>query len=489
MPFSIHPRRHAGRCAAALLVAAGAACNGDATGTPEPSKPGVNIISGAALTDTVLAAPTSPLRVRVRGTDGRPRPGVEVRFRAGYDLGMSLDSGAGRPLALVVDTTDAQGYASILVRFGMRAGPAHVVISVPELSAADTASYTVLPGAPAIVSVEPADSTMYAGGSYRLRGAVTDQFSNPLNLQPVFTVLSGPVVVRDGIVGGEQIGRARVVARSGTITDTADVSVVPRGVLAVRTYYGINGTATEVATIQLDGSQMRAIAPGLNRSGVPAQGVAWSPDGAEVLLSQMTGLTLVDPAGTGSRMILGQVTRGARFSRDGQWIYFSNMAVLLRVRPDGSGLERVDPGHDTPYTSTYNYAPSPSPDGRRLAYVANPGHVDNQTFVRILDVATRTLVGVALYSLPGFNVGWSPTGELVYQDRNGVLRLIRPDGTLIRDLGVYGGRVAWSDWSPDGRWLLVAAEWGLPAILIDVTTGTRLPLAWSSSMSEAAWRP
>ena len=486
MSFRTSPRRHAVRCAAALVLAAIAACSGDSTGTPEPSEPGINILSGAALTDTVLAAPAAPLRVRVRGTDGKPRPGTEVRFRGGFDLGMSLADAAGRPLATWVDTTDGQGYASAMVRFGTRAGPAHVVVSAPALSAVDTASYTVLPGAPAIVSAAPADSTVYVGGSYRLRGTVTDQFSNPLGVQPVFTALSGPVAVRDGTVSGEQIGRARVEARSGAITDTVDVSVVPRGVLAVRTYNGINGTATEVATFQLDGSQMRAIAPGLNRSGRPAQGVAWSPNGAEVLLSQATGLTLVDPAGAGSRMVLGQVTRGARFSRDGQWIYFSNMTVLFRVRPDGSGLERVNPAHDTPYNATYNYAPSPSPDGRYLAYVADPNHVDGATFVRILDLATLTRVG---FSLPGTNIGWSPAGDLVYHDRNGMLRLVRPDGTLIRDLGAYLGRVAWFDWSPDGRWLLVAAEWHLPAILFDVTTGTRLPLAWTSSMSEAAWRP
>ncbi|HEY0155335.1 MAG TPA: hypothetical protein VGB92_25195 [Longimicrobium sp.] len=470
----------------ALLAAATAACSGDSTGTPEPSEPGVNIISGAALTDTVLALPTAPLRVRVRGTDGKPRPGVEVRFRSG-DLGMNLVDGAGRPLVIGVDTTDGQGYASALVRFGTTAGPAQVVVSVPALGAQATASYTVLPGAPATLTAGPADSTVYAGGSYRLRGIVTDRFWNPLTMQqPVFTALSGPVSMRDGIVTGEQIGRGRVEVRLGTLTDTADVSVVPQGVLAVRTYNGINGTATEVATVQLDGSQMRAIAPGLNRSGLPAQGVAWSPNGAEVLLSQATGLTLADPAGAGSRMVLGQVTRGARFSRDGQWIYFSNMTVLFRVRPDGSGLERVDPGHDTPYNSTYNYAPSPSPDGRFLAYVANPGYVNGELFVRILDVATRTRVG---FSLSGRNIGWSPTGDLVYHDRNEVLRLIRPDGTLIRELGAYQGRVAWFDWSPDGRWLLVAAEWGLPVILIDVTTGMRLPLAWTSSMSESAWRP
>ncbi|HEX8212478.1 MAG TPA: hypothetical protein VF584_20040 [Longimicrobium sp.] len=399
---------------------------------------------------------------------------------------MTLVDGAGRMLGFGVDTTDAQGYASALVRFGTRAGPAHVIVTVPALSAEDTASYTVLPGAPAIVSVGPADSVVYVGGSYRLRAAVTDQSLNPLNMQPVFTALSGAVAVRDGIVSGEQFGRARVVARSGTLTDTVDVSVVPRGVLAVRTYNGINGTATDVATFQLDGSQMRAIAPGLNRTGRPAQGVAWSPNGAEVLLSQATGLTLVDPAGAGSRMVLGQVTRGARFSRDGQWIYFSNMTILFRVRPDGSGLERVNPAHDTPYNATYNYAPSPSPDGRYLAYVANPNYTDGETFVRILDLATLTRVG---FSLSGSSIGWSPAGDLVYHDRNEVLRLIRPDGTLIRDLGAYGGRVAWFDWSPDGRWLLVAAEWGPPVILIDVTTGMRLPLAWTSSMSESAWRP
>lgn len=469
--------------ALAALFLAG--CPGDSTGPTE--RPGINVLSGAGIADTVTHVPASPLRVRVRGSDGAPLAGVRVEFRAEPAGSVYLLAG-GPPREDFAATTDKDGLASVQIGFGVRAGPAAVVIAAPAAGAVDTATYTVLPGGAARVLGAPSDSTVYVGASYPLRGVVMDRFDNPRTDRVTFSAVSGPVTVAGEAVRGQAIGRGRVAARAGRLADTMDVSVVPTGVLAVRTNRGINGTATDVIVVQVDGSQARTIAPpGEYRVFEPAQGLGWAPGGGDVLLAQGEGLSLVNAATAARRVVVQRASHGARFSRDGQWIYFSANGTLFRVRPDGSGIENVNPPDDTPFNRAFNHSPSPSPDGRYLAYVADPGHVSRQTFVRVYDLATRTRRPT---SLAGTNVAWAPSGDvLVYADDDYRLHLVRSDGSAIRALGRYEGRVAWFDWSPDGRWIVTAAVWGPPVTLIESATGMQLPLGWAASDGDAAWRP
>jgi hypothetical protein len=43
------------------------------------------------------------------------------------------------------------------------------------------------------------------------------------------------------------------------------------------------------------------------------------------------------------------------------------------------------------------------------------------------------------------------------------------------------------EWSPDGHWLIVAADFGV--VLFGVQNGLRLPLGQFSSYSATIWRP
>ncbi len=61
---------------------------------------------------------------------------------------------------------------------------------------------------------------------------------------------------------------------------------------------------------------------------------------------------------------------GPDYTPDGQWIWFNGerggRVDLWRVRPDGSGLERMTEGE------TVDWFPHPSPDGRRVLFLAYP---------------------------------------------------------------------------------------------------------------------
>jgi Tol biopolymer transport system component len=224
-----------------------------------------------------------------------------------------------------------------------------------------------------------------------------------------------------------------------------------------------------------------------------AQGVAWSPDGNEVAAAHGNLVLALDPATAAERLVIstGLLVRGERFSRDGQWIYFAGGALgqgasLYRVRRDGTGMERIGV---PAYFGAADFAPSPSPDGRYVAYVTQrpPGLNQGETRVEIFDLQTGT---AADPKLKGTYVAWSPTGDrLAYADLANRLHVVVPDGTEIRLLGDMGAKVNWIDWSPDGQWLLVSTLWGRPPTLVNTTSGMMLPLGWAATDGEAAWRP
>ena len=65
--------------------------------------------------------------------------------------------------------------------------------------------------------------------------------------------------------------------------------------------------------------------------------------------------------------------------------------------------------------------------------------------------------------------------------------MIRSDGSGDRTLADDIHAVTWMDWSPDGRWLVVAGSG--PVLLIDVHTGMRLPIPQLDAFGPTAWRP
>jgi hypothetical protein len=486
-----------------LATAMTAAC-GDSTGPPVSR---MAVLSAMGVSDTILALLPDPLVVLVRDETGAPAFGVPVRFEGLRPLsavnpyGAFLSPEAGRPgsSAPVIDTTDANGEARVYVQLGTRAGPVQIVADAPSLALSTTASYTVLPGAATRARVEPADSAAYVGRGYALRGAAVDQYGNARSDAVTYTATAPGTVGVDG--GGRvtthAIGRGAIIAATGTLRDTAWVSVVPEGVITAHKYRS-SGDENAVVFFALDGSGYEEHPIRYWVQPRPD----WAPSGDAIVaesggdnISQEENRLVMLRRGERTWSLIGggDAVQGNQFypqySPDGRWIYFAFRAVeLWRIRPDGSGAERVGPA-----VGSYHYdsKPSVSPDGKRVVFVSN--RMCCAPSLMILDVTTRTVdtlltaAGLPIHSeMPR----WSPTDPdiIAYMDRR--IWVTNADGATQRALTPQGKTYgAGIDWSPDGRWIIAHSSDDNTLHLIEVATGLTLPLGFSNGFVTPAWRP
>lgn len=463
----IHPILRLFPAAALLLVAA---CGSDPSA---PRAPGITPLSGTGVTDSILAhAP--PLRVEVRGSDGRPLRNVEIHFAGRAEPGivfprLYLGHDSAEALTELVDTTDNRGQAQAWVRLGTRAGTVAVVVTVPSTGQQRTVDYTIRPGAPRRLDLLPGDTSMYVGASVPLTAVLADRFSNPTAVQVAYTTTSPGISLQGGTVTALALGPAVVRAASGAFADSALLFVVPRAqILGFMRGRFVEDTVGYV-TMEADGSNARRrVTLGLQPSQtyVPAARYPrWNPagtrfvhdaadpsgDGIRVYVTEADGTTRRLTSGTPGET--GEATPA--YSRDGVWVYFTGGRVadgetLYRVRADGS----APPERVLPVRYVYCRAPSPSPDGTRVAFVARSHGSDFATGLYVLDVATGA---VHALGVTGDGPRWSPDGQWIAYawspdgTEDGSLRLIRPDGT--GDHGFAGLFGAWG-WTQDGAWLL-----------------------------------
>jgi len=463
----------------------------------------LEIVAGDSLTDSAAASPIQALVVEVRDPAGALRQGAAVRFQStppdsahgveGWVYVARLTDGQSRSMA--TDTTDARGRAAVSLHFGPAAGTADVIISVPDDSLADTATYVVRPASAVRIELQPKDTALYTGASYRLAATVTDAFGNPRDDPVSYTAQTGAVSVDQlGRLTASTIGRGSVVVQSGELTDTGRVSVVPRGTIAASHVTLSSGDAPAIVLTNLDGSAFHVVVS-TDRSCCD-RAPTWLPAGTGLIFQEgypYQYLYRVDLSGSARRFITDSLPivqeSFAAPTHDGAWIYFGGQPdhqnwALWRARADGTGSEQVGPA-----VTSYDvdWRPSPSPDGTRLAYVTNRTRPDTLT-ISTLDIASGTVTPLGV---PGEGVRWSPTdaGLLAYA-HDGAIDLMRPDGTGQRQVSSSSVRydVAF-DWSPDGAWIVARALSRGVLELIDPTTGLTLPLPFATQLEEPAWRP
>ena len=479
-------RAYRAKVAAVVLAARMVACQG---ATEPRSTPGIHVT--ATLVDTVFAR--HPLTVLIRNDRGVPARKVVLVFEAvpgGFPvLVAAADS---QFTTRLIDTTDARGTVSVLTRLGTVVGQEELAISVPDLGLADTVRFTVEPGAAAGVSVVPTDTAIYAGHGFTLRGTATDVFGNPRGEPVSYAVVYGPVTAdpANGAVTATTIGRAAVVALAVGHVDTAYVSVVPPAWVATEQGQPFNTGSLGLFLVQLDGSGGQFLAPQYASTVGPA-GFGWSPDG-QLLAIARASVNLLRPGGVEQPLVQmsGPLSASARFSRDGRWVYFAlargtlaQPQGLYRVGIDSTGLELLGPGGP-------DYFPAPSHDGQSLAYVSDRTPCDFVgSCIRVMDLTTRQdrVYGARDYLALGTQVAWSPIEDLIAYGARPSLVLVHADGTGARTLADNLYQVRWMDWSPDGRWLVVAADNGVE--LFDVQTGLRLPVGQLRYNGATAWRP
>ena len=350
------------------------------------------------------------------------------------------------------------------------------------------------------VVAAPEDTALYVGRTFQLRAQLVDSTGTQFpNDEFDYEALDDAIGVSgDGVVTGETIGRARVVVRRGTVSDTVLVSVVPEGTIAFNWYLPI----TQLAVAGLDGSVSWAIPPGF---GVSAGPITWLP-GARLVQEReefpLPSLLYAVSQNGGSVVSFFPVQepisemraeRSPRASRDGEWLYFAHQDGLRRVHPDGSGLEIIT-SHDDAFIDDF---PDPSPDGTRVVFVRGGGiPLDQAGDLIVRDLAGGSEQAVDLGGSHASLPRWSPDGQWIAYLRvvetprfSEAVFVARPDGSEERRVTVESERYDRSglDWSPDGAWLLARRDIGLA--LVEVATGRSLPLGWAPNASWPVFQP
>jgi hypothetical protein len=470
--------------AIAVSVLASATCDDPVEPT---GPPGIIIVAGADVADSIDARPAQSLLVEVHTVAGLPARHTEVRFsgvptggsnpQASVRVGRN-DAQPNQPLA--VDTTDGSGRARVIVALGAVAGPGGVEVTVPAMSFVDTARYTIQPGRGVRVVSEPADTVVYQSRSFTLRASVLDRYGNS-RLDPVtFEADSASATVSPaGTVTSQVLGRARVRIGDGAgHADTTWVSVIPHGTIAAT-------SPTGIVIADLDGS---------NRRNVPGAGAAWvdwNPAGDTLVFATSdydSWLYVTNTTAPPRRLITDSTgllsEYRPQYSRDGQWIYFSGRSstryqAVWRVRPDGSSPEFIGP-----MSGDNDGQAAPSSDGSRAAYVSNSCcYPDLGLF--LLHVAS----GVADSLAPrAFTPRWSPGDSLIGFIARGVL-VVRPDGQGLRQITPLGlNYYQGFDWSPNGEWMIARGPSG-QLELIRVADRLAITLPYFTDLDRPVWRP
>ena len=486
-------------CGLALALACG-----DTSGP----RSGLNVVSGAGVSDTVLSTFKPPLTVQLLDGNLDPMSGQTVYFNTnGFVLAAPIDDPGFVTDRLPV-ITDASGDASVWLEAKQWAATGKVVIVAPNGQSVDL-YYTVLPGAPARVHADPVDTALYVGGTVTFRPYITDAYTNPLKVAPTYqyqSLNSALTISGPGKATGAAFGRGAVAVTALGFTDTVWASVVPKGRVVAQNDH--------IVVTNLDGSAFDTI-PGsyggghaLDWSSVNRT-LAFDLDGPEYIVA-------MDTAGHRRRAVTDLLMRSEyypRYTLDGSYMYFTGNDSLTtcygvwRIHPDGTGLEHVVA--DTSDCGVYVYetapspdhASSPSPDGTRLVYVGGQPNsqlnwvLSHTLRVRTLATGADTSLGVA-----GDVPRWSPTGEWIAYDYTGTLMLIHPDGTGQQALLNRGDNNHPAvSWSPDGQWLIYFGfnYYGSPdqptgffgLKIVNVATGLRLPLPFAGGLTDPTWRP
>jgi hypothetical protein len=455
----------------ALLLAA---CGGDGPSAPVSGDPGLHVVAGANVTDTVDAPLAQALVVEVRRQDGTLATGVTVRFEPQPSLGDAIYvctlTGLCGPFVagITTDDTDSRGRAKTVVKMGQIAGRAVVRVTVPELGLVDSAAFTVLPGAPAHVRPQVTDTTLDIGATTTLRGKVVDRYNNARLEVSTNTVGPGNAVTLDvatGTITALDIGTQYVLTHYNSFVDSTNVRVAPAGRLVVW-----SAIARAVRLVSLNGTGARTIVSTIGssfgvfprfdptRQRITLHTAAPSGDGSanHVIVVDTTGSPRRDIGlpteldGIGATRLLADGTvlviarRDADPSHPGYHLWSVGTDNTITLVADMIRFDGAYAGADI------------SHDGTRIAYISDEFAAPQ---LRVLNVATGA---DAVLDSPARSPRWSLQDDRIayllptpvyFGDIDGVVFVINSDGTGRRPLGndIFSPGLAWS---PDGNYLI-----------------------------------
>lgn len=439
-------------------------------------------IVGDEKSDTVDATFRDTLVITVHDSTGRPAvdAAVELNSVVGfYAYVWMIPTRPPFPLlgvtGIISDTTDPNGKIKVLVKANAIAGPTRIVVKVPAFNLTDTAHYTVLFGGPKEVYSLPADTALHVGKTLTITVRVIDRYGN-IRPDPVtYSVSAGGASLNGPIVTATDINRLKIYASSGSLKDSTLLSVVPPGTIAA-------GSESGLYVFETDLTGFRRLALFSTQFNV------WNPNGLEVLSArlELRHMMAFPLNGTPRQVVpdLPNITGvySPQYSANGAVIYYTaqmNVApfgyqVWRAQAPDGSAPAAVP---NIPYIRAR--FPAPSPDGTTLLFTEFSG----QWFIHKYDLATSTTLA---FQAPGDSPRWSPDGTRIAFNLDGRVMVMNADGSNVRGLTPVGSQYkSGVDWSPDGKWLIVA-----PLAIIEVATGLVLPVRGHTvELNWPAWHP
>jgi Tol biopolymer transport system component len=361
----------------------------------------------------------------------------------------------------------------------------------------DNVPFTINPGHVTGVTASPSDTAMYVGATLKLNAFAHDRAQNPTSNTVTYGPASGPVSLSGTQVSASATGRAAVVVQGAGFVDTTHISVVPHGTIAM-------GPADlghlGITIVDLDGSNYRFLP-----MSSPALRPLWAPNGAWVVFDYNAvpalgneRIGLIDTTGKQwnadtNSLQYAELELMPQFSRDGRWIYFTqaqdvnaHYAQLWRVGADSNATPLPN------QSPSWDYSPSPSPDGSQVAYV---GGLDGD-FPATLKLLNVTTGAVTSLGVTAQTPRWSPQGQSIAYiagvptDLAGKLSVIQADGSNPHVVGPSSNFYEfWIDWSPDGQWIVATNALTLHVELVNVASGVTLPLAFTTKIHAPTWRP
>jgi Tol biopolymer transport system component len=308
------------------------------------------------------------------------------------------------------------------------------------------------------------------------------------------------LVVADRMGAGEPVSiftvsvRSRerqplVQAKAGVVV--ANPAISPDGEWLAFTA-GPNSDSGDLYARRLrDGATLR-----LTRDGRQIAGIAWTPDGKQLLFSSDRGglftIWRVDARGGTPELepMAGPDAYQPSISRDGRRVAF------VRLR-ENVNLWRIPlgPGKHEPAawirSTRHSVEPDVSPDGQRLAYASNRS---GSWEIWVSDAESGGAGRGKVTTVSGGAVGsprWSPDGQwIAYQaspSGQADLFLVAADGSARRQLTDHPANDEHPTWSADGRWLyFVSDRSGSPQIWRMSADGKGAPVALTRNGGEFA---